>query len=159
MKKIKENKGFSLVELIIVIAIMAILVGVVGTQVVPYLNKSREAKDFQVISAYNTAFVSAFSMCAADIDPDEDYEVVLYTGELTAATATTDKQKVELKINGVMKELTAADAIGDLTSKLKTSKGGTVTKVTTTYSASDKTATTQAYAGTTPVFDEIVSYL
>ena len=39
--KKKDNKGFSLVELIIVIAIMAILVGVVGTQVVPYLNKSK----------------------------------------------------------------------------------------------------------------------
>ncbi|MBQ6094530.1 MAG: prepilin-type N-terminal cleavage/methylation domain-containing protein, partial [Lachnospiraceae bacterium] len=36
MKKL-NNKGFSLVELIIVIAIMAILVGVVGTQVIPYL--------------------------------------------------------------------------------------------------------------------------
>ena len=38
--KKKDNKGFSLVELIIVIAIMAILVGVVGTQVVPYLHNS-----------------------------------------------------------------------------------------------------------------------
>ena len=32
MKKI-NNKGFSLVELIIVIAIMAILVGIVGTSI------------------------------------------------------------------------------------------------------------------------------
>ena len=40
MKKL-NNKGFSLVELIIVIAIMAILVGVVGTQVIPYLERSR----------------------------------------------------------------------------------------------------------------------
>ena len=41
----KDNKGFSLVELIIVIAIMAILVGVVGTQVIPYISKSKVAKD------------------------------------------------------------------------------------------------------------------
>ena len=57
--KKKDNKGFSLVELIIVIAIMAILVGVVGTQVVPYLNKSKVAKDQQLLSAYATAAVSA----------------------------------------------------------------------------------------------------
>ena len=46
----KDNKGFSLVELIIVIAIMAILVGVVGTQVIPYIEKSRNktAKLFEV---------------------------------------------------------------------------------------------------------------
>ena len=36
--KLRENeeKGFSLVELIIVMAIMAILVGVVASQVIPY---------------------------------------------------------------------------------------------------------------------------
>ena len=34
-----DNKGFSLIELIIVIAIMAILIGIVGTQVVPYIEK------------------------------------------------------------------------------------------------------------------------
>ena len=44
----KDNKGFSLVELIIVIAIMAILVGIVGTQVIPYISKSKVAKDQQV---------------------------------------------------------------------------------------------------------------
>jgi type IV pilus assembly protein PilA len=48
----KDNKGFSLVELIIVIAIMAILVGIVGTQVIPYINKSKEAKDFQIINSF-----------------------------------------------------------------------------------------------------------
>ena len=58
MKKL-NNKGFSLVELIIVIAIMAILVGVVGTQVIPYLENSRKAKDQQILSAWNTAAVSA----------------------------------------------------------------------------------------------------
>ncbi|MDQ9827142.1 type II secretion system protein, partial [Acinetobacter sp. 163] len=62
MKKAKrDNKGFSLVELIIVIAIMAILVGIVGTQVVPYLSKSKVAKDQQVLNSVNTAAVTAYS--------------------------------------------------------------------------------------------------
>ena len=38
-----SNEGFSLVELIIVIAIMAILVGVVALAVIPNLEKSRES--------------------------------------------------------------------------------------------------------------------
>ncbi|MBO6205612.1 MAG: prepilin-type N-terminal cleavage/methylation domain-containing protein, partial [Lachnospiraceae bacterium] len=37
----KNNKGFSLVELIIVIAIMAILVGVMAPQLIKYIEKSK----------------------------------------------------------------------------------------------------------------------
>ena len=56
-----KNKGFSLVELIIVIAIMAVLVGIVGTQVIPYLNNTKRAKDVQILSAIQTASVMAYS--------------------------------------------------------------------------------------------------
>ena len=63
----KDNKGFSLVELIIVIAIMAILVGVVGTQVIPYINKSKESKDFQIVSSFGTAAMTAYSSNADKI--------------------------------------------------------------------------------------------
>jgi type IV pilus assembly protein PilA len=74
MKKL-NNKGFSLVELIIVIAIMAILVGVVGTQVIPYLENSRKAKDQQVLSAWNTAAVSAYSTEAGSLDSTAEYKI------------------------------------------------------------------------------------
>jgi type IV pilus assembly protein PilA len=41
----KNNKGFSLVELIIVIAIMAVLVGVMAPQYIKYVEKSRISTD------------------------------------------------------------------------------------------------------------------
>ena len=68
----KDNKGFSLVELIIVIAIMAILVGIVGTQVSPYINKSKVAKDQQVLNSISTAAVAAYSENGATSTIDID---------------------------------------------------------------------------------------
>lgn len=50
-----SNEGFSLVELIIVIAIMAILVGVVALAVIPNLEKSRESKDLATLDSVCSA--------------------------------------------------------------------------------------------------------
>jgi prepilin-type N-terminal cleavage/methylation domain-containing protein len=90
MKKL-NNKGFSLVELIIVIAIMAILVGVVGTQVIPYLENSRQAKDYQILSSWNTAAMSAYSSAAAKIDSAKDYGIKIALNGDSAATVTYAK--------------------------------------------------------------------
>jgi len=49
------------VELIVVLAIMSILVGVVGTQVIPYLNKAKTARDLQVLDSFASAGVYAYS--------------------------------------------------------------------------------------------------
>jgi len=57
MKRTKmDNKGFSLVELIIVIAILAILVAIIGSQVIPYIEKSRVSKDISTLSAVQSSF-------------------------------------------------------------------------------------------------------
>ena len=56
MKKEKMNdKGFSLVELIIVIAIMAVLVVVLAPQYLKYVERSRNATDLQNATEIVTA--------------------------------------------------------------------------------------------------------
>lgn len=69
MKKFKENnKGFSLVELIVVIAIMVVLVAVLGSTILGYVDKSKYSKDVSALDSINTA-VKAFVA-----DPSSKYE-------------------------------------------------------------------------------------
>jgi len=153
MKKL-NNKGFSLVELIIVIAIMAILVGVVGTQVIPYLENSRKAKDTQIFSAWNTAAVSAYSTEAGNLDATETY-VITVNGTKVEATPTSAKGATNLEdtfcaLTDLTK--TAGYNFGDLSSKA----GKDVDYVTITINGGNGSVTTSAHNQTaTYKFDVI----
>jgi len=80
MKKKKNNKGFSLVELIVVIAIMAVLVGVLAPQFIKYVNNSRVATDVK----NGQEIASALSADLADGS---------LTGKTTAAQEITASNK------------------------------------------------------------------
>jgi len=57
MKKM-NNKGFSLVELIVVIAIMAVLVGVLAPQFIKYVENSRRATDVSSAESIRSAILA-----------------------------------------------------------------------------------------------------
>ena len=75
----KNNKGFSLVELIIVIAIMAILVGVIAPQLILYIEKSRVAADTQYCDSIREAITIACSDIAVINDPASQAAIKWYT--------------------------------------------------------------------------------
>lgn len=64
MKKNGKNKGFSLVELIIVIAIMAILVAIMAPILFRYIEKAKISSDLQMLNSIYTAITYAST------DPD-----------------------------------------------------------------------------------------
>ena len=54
-----NNKGFSLIELIIAVAILVVLTGVLAPQMVKYIEKSRETKDMQLLDSIYVAVSTA----------------------------------------------------------------------------------------------------
>lgn len=122
----KDNKGFSLVELIIVIAIMAILVGVVGTQVLPYIDKSRHAKDVQVLSGLCIDATAAYSSTASELTESSYTITISDTVSVSGGSDTAGATKLQnafSEYNGVTK-------VKDL--KLESKEGKKVTTITIT---------------------------
>lgn len=90
MKKQKSigNKGFSLVELIIVIAIMAILVGVMAPQLLRYVERTRVSSDTQLADSVRTAVRTAMMDPVVLNDAASRTEIATITGaNNTQATA------------------------------------------------------------------------
>lgn len=124
----KDNKGFSLVELIIVIAIMAILVGIVGTQVIPYIDKSRNAKDVQKLSGLCTDAMTAYSSNAATLDATSVYTIEI--GDSVVDVKKGGAADTDTTLKDAFEELNGIKKVSDL--KLESKAGKDVTKVTIT---------------------------
>lgn len=98
-KKQKNNKGFSLVELIVVIAIMAVLVGVLAPQLMKYVEKSREATDIQNCDSIASA-LKAYYADKEDQTDDVTINVTSTGVSETSDPAVKDAGMVKTKLKG-----------------------------------------------------------
>ena len=97
----KSNKGFSLVELIIVIAIMAILVGVMAPQLIKYIEKSNVSADTQLADTVRGAFLCAVTDARVLAD---DASEPFFTTLSSDAGMNVDADSAFLTSDCVMKE-------------------------------------------------------
>lgn len=65
----KNNKGFSLVELLIVIAIMAIAIGLMAPQLIKYIEKTNVSSDIQLADTIRTGVTT--SIVDAEVRADD----------------------------------------------------------------------------------------
>ena len=91
-KKNANNKGFSLVELIVVIAIMAVLVGVLGPQFMKYVEKGRQSTDIQTADNIATVLKTYYTdhVASADVTVSLSTAAVGSTGPAIADAGMTD---------------------------------------------------------------------
>ena len=114
-----DNRGFSLVELIVVVAIMAVLIGVLAPQYLRYVEKTRLQKDNSAISE----IANTIKIAMADEDVNAS---IVYTGTganntITLAGGTGANKTVSF---------TTSSKLND---ELKATIGDTYTTTSNTY--------------------------
>ncbi len=107
----KNNKGFSLVELIIVVAIMAILIGVLGGQYLKFVERSRKSADKSNVDE----IIRAVQIYSADP------EAATTVADGDKITISTTKTTLTTDTNGALEDAleAAGISIGDDGTKLK----------------------------------------
>jgi type IV pilus assembly protein PilA len=146
----KKNKGFSLVELIIVIAIMAILAAAIAPALIRYIDKSRKADDVTaagtIATAANAALANeaAYDAVSAHMNGNDLICSAGATGTTTGFTASSNDD------NGKFTKELNANLTGNVAPKIKFKKDLSETTVTPevwyVYLSKD---TPQVFIGTT----------
>lgn len=108
---VKKHAGFSLIELIIAIAILVILTGVLAPQFIKYIEKSRKTKIMQTLDTIYVALEASYiDVTEAGIQPGEsifilpgdgnrgtDFERALYHS-LEEKLNSGEMEKIEIEI-------------------------------------------------------------
>ena len=151
-KKKMNDKGFSLVELIIVIAIMAILIAVLAPQYLKFVERSRKSADRDTVDQVIRAVQIDFADPESALDADGATLTIKNSGDAVAGGTNATNLTNILKNAGI--------DLADI--KLKSSKwhdgdgGAAVTQIVIKFSSTGEavTATVTAGTGTNPAVDD-----
>lgn len=116
----RNNKGFSLVELIVVIAVMAVLVGVLAPAYLRYVDKAKLQKDVSAVAEV----VEAIKIAAAEEDVSDEIVTKVASGTQTYTT-------VKIAANGAITTTgivtkAGTDIDNDLLDEIKSTVGESI---------------------------------
>jgi type IV pilus assembly protein PilA len=129
----KNNKGFSLVELIVVIAIMAVLMAVLAPALLRYVEKSRAQKDASAASEVANAVEIALSV-------DDIYNKVAGADEIKVTYAGSDGTVTVESTNGLTDDAKTA-LENEIYTTLKAENGKIAAAASKTYKSDTFTVT------------------
>lgn len=103
MKKFGSKSGFTLIELIVVIAILGILAGIAVPAYSGYIKKANEAADYTQLDAVKTAAVFAYTDKKVADDttgtPDVNVTKITFTSATDSATVYTATDTAGTSVN------------------------------------------------------------
>lgn len=114
----KNNKGFSMVELIIVIAIMAIVVGAIAPFLLKYVEKTNVSSDYQLADTIRSAV--AYSIVDAKVVNDPASQP--YLNNMEAGPYNIENITGTCVLRDSLKEYTGCE-VTDLTSFVRSKHG------------------------------------
>lgn len=118
-KKFAAREGFTLVELIVVIAILGILAAVAVPAYSGYVEKAKEAGDTQIVSAMNTAVAAA---CVENGVTPTDISISALTS--VKGTAVTEITVADVDDDAIPSGVTEANLKTAIAADYKTYFGG-----------------------------------